>query len=453
MSLKNNIIRIFSANFLSMISGIVLGFIIPAVLSIESYSYVKTYAFYISYVGFLHFGFIDGMYMKYGGKEIKDIDKSEFKSEHKAFILMQVIVTIIFVIFGLLTNDIIVILMGLSILPINTFSFHSLFYQATGQFKEYTKLSYGYTVIYLIFNVLLAIVFKSQNYRYYCLTNLIANGIIYILLEVRFYKNTKGIRAKYDPKVWKNIKVGFFVLLGNLSVMLFYAIDRWFIKIFLEVNDFAYYSFAVSMLNIINLLVGAISVTFYNYLSKGEDEEKVKKLKKYFLLLGSVASLGYFGLAAIVSLFLKKYIPALSIIAISFAAYPYMIIINALYVNLYKARKNEKKYFKVVLGMLIISIIYNTIAIFIWRSSEGIAAATTLSFITWYIYSIRDFKYLKPDFKEVTYLIIIICTFLVFSHCFNWLIGGIGYLSFIIIMSCILYKKEVKEVINIILKR
>lgn len=453
MSLKTNMIRIFSANFLSIISGILLGFIIPAVLSIESYSYVKTYIFYISYVGLLHFGFIDGMYMKYGGKEIKDIDKGELKSEHKVFILMQAIITIVFVLFGVLTKDIIVILIGLSILPINTFAFHSLFYQATGQFKEYTKLSYIYTTVYLIFNILLAVVFRSQNYIYYCLTNLITNGLIYILVEVKFYRNIKGVESKYDFKIWKNIRVGFFVLLGNLSVLLFYAADRWFIKLFLDINDFAYYSFALSMLNIVNSLVGAISVMFYNYLSKGEDEEKIKKIKNYFLLLGGVASLGYFGLDAIVSVFLKKYSQSLSIIAISFSAYPYMIIINALYVNLYKARKNERKYFKVVVRMVGISVIYNTIAVTIWRSSESIAVATTISFITWYIYSMRDFKYLRADLKEIIYLGIIMSTFLFFSHCFNWLIGGVGYLVTIVIMAITFYKKEVLEIINIVLKR
>lgn len=453
MSLKNNIIRMFSANFLSVISGIIIGFVIPAILSIESYSYVKTYTFYISYIGFLHFGFIDGMYIKYGGKEAKDIDKSEFKSEHKLFILMQVIVTIIFILIAMLNKDIIIFLMALSIIPMNTFSFHNLFYQATGQFKEYTRISYVYTGVYLLLNVILALVFRNQNYIYYCLANLISNIIVYVILEFRFYRHTKGIRAKYSKEIWSNIKIGFFILLGNLSVMLFYAIDRWFVKIFLGVNDFAYYSFAISMLNIINLLVGAISIAFYNYLSKDEDEEKIKKVKSYFLILGGLVSLGYFAFAGIVSLFLPKYNPALNVIAISFAAYPYMIVINALYVNLYKIRKDEKKYLRVVIEMVIMSGIYNFLAIIIWKSSESITLATTLSFITWYVYSMRDFKYLKSNLKEVIYLSIIIVAFLLFSNFFNWFVGGIGYLVVVFIAIILFYKKDLMEIINILLKR
>ena len=52
--------------------------------------------------------------------------------------------------------------------------------------------------------------------------------------------------------------------------MLFYALDRWFIKLFFSVDDFAYYSFAISIMSVINLLINAVSVTFYNYLAKNK---------------------------------------------------------------------------------------------------------------------------------------------------------------------------------------
>lgn len=449
MSLKNSILRIFSANFLSMISGIIIGFVVPAILSVESYSFVKTYAFYISYIGFLHFGFVDGMYIKYGGKSSNEIDKAELKGEHKVFLLMQAIVTAIFLIFAFVNNDVIMFLIALSIIPVNTYSFHQLYYQATGQFKDYVKVSYVYTLMYLLLNIFLALIFRSENKIFYCLTTLVANGMAFLFLEYRFYKSTRGIKAKYDLKALKNIKVGFFILLGNLSVMMFYAIDRWFIKLFFDVDSFAYYSFAISMLNIINLLVSAVSVTFYNYLSKGEKEEEVKKLKNAFLILGGFASLGYFAFAAIVSIMIKKYIPALNIIAISFAAYPYMIVINALYVNLYKARKNEKRYVKVVFFMVLISAIYNTVAMFISKTPEAIAVATTLAFITWYIYSIKDFGYLTITKKEFIYLLVLIVSFLTLSNNFNWLVGGLAYLSILIVLNFITFNKEIKELLKI----
>ncbi|MDZ4956761.1 capsular biosynthesis protein [Clostridium perfringens] len=453
MSLKSNILRIFSANFLTMISGVIIGFVVPAVLSVDSYAYLKTYTFYLSYIGLLHFGFIDGMYIKYGGKDLEVLDKQEFKLEHRVFIIIQIIITILFITISFYKNDIIIFLFSLSIIPINTLSFYQLFYQSIGEFKKYSNISYVYTLIYLMTNVLLAIVFRSKNYIGYCITSILANGIVFLYLEYKFVIEFTKIKVKYDRKVWNNIKVGFFILLGNLSVVMFYAIDRWFIKLFYTVNDFAYYSFAISMLNIINVLVGAISVTFYNYLAKDENEEKVKKLKRYFIILGAFASLGYFALAGIVNIILKKYILSLNIIAISFAAYPYMIVINALYVNLYKTRKNEKKYLKVVLLMVIISTIYNTIAMLLSKNSVSIAIATTLSFITWYIYSSRDFKYLKSTRKESIYLFINLIGFLLASNFLNWFLGGVTYFIIFLISTWFIFKEDVIQEVNLIIKK
>ncbi|EOU1879022.1 MATE family efflux transporter [Clostridium perfringens] len=453
MNLKKSIFKIFSANFLTMISGVIISFLVPAILSVEMYSYVKTYSFYISYIAFFSLGFVDGMYIKYGGIDLNKVDKSQLKLEHLVYLIIQIIFTIFFIIFSIITSNLIIFLMGISIIPMNVVGFYKMFYQAVGEFNKYVYISYIYTIINFLSNIFLIFILKSKNYIPYCLTSLLANIVIYLYLEYKFLAEFRGVKIKYDKIVFNNIKIGFFVLFGNLSVMMFYAIDRWFIKLFYTVNDFAYYSFAISMLNIINLLISAISVTFYNYLAKDEDEEKVKKLKRYFIILGAFASLGYFVLAGIVSIILKKYILSLNIIAISFAAYPYMIVINALYVNLYKARKNEKKYLKVVLLMVIISTIYNTIAMLLSKNSVAIAIATTLSFITWYIYSSRDFKYLKSNRKESIYLFINLIGFLLASNFLNWFLGGVTYFIIFLISTWFVFKEDVIQEVNLIIKK
>ncbi|EDT78999.1 capsular biosynthesis protein [Clostridium perfringens] len=453
MNLKKSIFKIFSANFLTMISGVIISFLVPAILSVEMYSYVKTYAFYISYIAFFSLGFVDGMYIKYGGIDLNKVDKSQLKLEHLVYLIIQIIFTIFFIIFSIIKSNLIIFLMGISIIPMNVVGFYKMFYQAVGEFNKYVYISYIYTIINFLSNIFLIFILKSKNYIPYCLTSLLANIVIYLYLEYKFLAEFRGVKIKYDKIVFNNIKIGFFILFGNLSVMMFYAIDRWFIKLFYTVNDFAYYSFAISMLNIINLLISAISVTFYNYLAKDEDEEKVKKLKRYFIILGAFASLGYFVLAGIVSIILKKYILSLNIIAISFAAYPYMIVINALYVNLYKARKNEKKYLKVVLLMVVISTIYNTIAMLLSKNSVAIAIATTLSFITWYIYSSRDFKYLKSTRKESIYLFINLIGFLLASNFLNWFLGGVTYFIIFLISTWFVFKEDVIQEINLIIKK
>ncbi|WP_195927074.1 capsular biosynthesis protein [Turicibacter sanguinis] len=453
MNFRDSIIRVFSTNILQVITSILIGFILPAILSIEDFANLKTYTFYLTYIGFLSFGFSDGMYIKYGGKKIENINCSELKTEHHIFLFIQSLITVFFLLLVILKKDFILLLMVISIIPINLEAFHKLFYQATGQFKAYTNASYIYILSYLFLNFFMIVILKSNNYIYYCLTNLVASIFIFIILEIKFYKYSRNAKFKYNSTVWNNMKVGFFVLLGNFSILLFYAIDRWFIKIFFLTEDFAFYSFAVSLLGIVNTLVHAISVIFYNYISKDENQEKLSKIKNYLIILGVIASSSYFILAGIVHLFLPKYLPALSIISISFVAYPYMIVINALYVNIYKARKEEKRYFAVVLKILLLSIIFNTVAIGIIKSPISIAVATTLVYIVWYIYSAnKDFNYLKPSRKEKNFLIISFLVFIVLSHLPSWYYGGIMYVIIILILVSIFYKRELNELVTIILK-
>lgn len=94
--------------------------------------------------------------------------------------------------------------------------------------------------------------------------------------------------------------------------------------------------------------------------------------------------------------------------------------------------------------MLLISIIYNSISLIIYKNMVSIAIATTLAFITWYFYSMRHFKYLKCDKKELIYLLGIFCGFILASNLFSWYVGGILYLILYFSLVFLLYKVEVK---------
>lgn len=77
--MKKGLAQVLFANIIFLLVGIVSNFLLPKYLSIESYSYIKTYALYISYAGFFHLGYNDGMYLKYGGKKNRKYIKKGFK--------------------------------------------------------------------------------------------------------------------------------------------------------------------------------------------------------------------------------------------------------------------------------------------------------------------------------------------------------------------------------------
>ena len=84
MKLIKDILKIIVSNFIMLGSNIVIGFILPATLTVDDYGLYKQYLLYSSYIAIFNLGFIDGIYIKYGGISVSSIDSVELKKEHKA---------------------------------------------------------------------------------------------------------------------------------------------------------------------------------------------------------------------------------------------------------------------------------------------------------------------------------------------------------------------------------
>ncbi|MEH7500412.1 hypothetical protein V7251_23495, partial [Cytobacillus firmus] len=94
-----NIIRNFSyalsSNLVSLIVSTIVILIVPKLISVEEYGYWQLYLFYSSYIGFLHFGWNDGIYLRFGGAEYKNLDKRLFFSQFYMMVGLQLLISII----------------------------------------------------------------------------------------------------------------------------------------------------------------------------------------------------------------------------------------------------------------------------------------------------------------------------------------------------------------------
>lgn len=69
---EKGLMYVLIANFINLGFNLITNFVLPKELSVESYATIKTFQLYVSYAGLFHFGFVDGMYLKYGGKTLKN---------------------------------------------------------------------------------------------------------------------------------------------------------------------------------------------------------------------------------------------------------------------------------------------------------------------------------------------------------------------------------------------
>lgn len=452
MKLIKDILKVIVSNFIMLGSNFVIGFILPATLTVDDYGLYKQYLLYSSYIAIFNLGFIDGIYIKYGGISVSSIDSVELKKEHKALLLFQLLVSVIMLLISIFFKSMNLFFISLTIIPINISGFHKLFYQATGQFGKYSKNNILFAILNIMFIFILVFLVKTENYASYIVAYILVNFLILCVLEFDFKKMKTQIlhsEKKSENLLYPRIKVGIFVLLANISVQLFNTVGLWMTNFFLSIDKFAQYSFANSMLSMILLLVSAAGLTFYNYIAKKEDKEILFVIKDLLLILGLASGLAFFVLKFIILTFLGEYINSLDVISISFVSIPYIMVINVLVINLYKARKKEKKYLEIVAKMLFVNIIINVILFMIYRNTISVALGTTISFIIWYFYSINvDFNYLKSDFKQVLLLISHFIIFIYCSHYLSWLIGMCVYLVFII--GVLLFSREK---LNMILKK
>ncbi|KRU25380.1 polysaccharide biosynthesis protein [Clostridium sporogenes] len=439
-------LKVILVDFLGLIVGIISGFLIPKVFNIDQYAFYRTYTLYISYVGMFHFGFSDGIYIILGGKSKDDIKKSKIKGYFRSLIKLEIILFLFFLIMSivLLKGQKEAIYFSLYIIPFHITHFFKLYFRSIGEFDKYSSIQIYINILKFI-NVFLVVVFKSPNI--FILNEIFYTCVIAIILVIKLSR-IKVEAERNDINEFCSItKIGFIIMIANTISNMFLTMDRWFLKIFFGANEFAYYSFGTSMLNVFIVVINSIAILFYPYLAKKNNNKEIDKMKRYIIILSTWATSGFYVLKFIVEKFLREYIPSLEIVQILIMTIPFICIINILFTNLYKARKKGGIYLKVASFMLLVSFILNTFSYLFWKQSKYIAWATLLSFIIWCIYSSKDFKDIKLNLKEYVYLALFIFSFpLVNRFKIDSLSSFTIILIILIFNSLILFKDDLIDV-------
>lgn len=444
-SIAGDISKVFSSNVLALIVGVVNGFLIPRFLGIDEYALFKTFGLYAGYVGVLHFGFIDGIYIKYGGMRREQVPKSQLKAELLFLLVFQFVMLLTGVSIALVSKSLILIPVALSILPVNMVTFFKFLYQATGSFGQYARINSITPVLTLLATLAIVFLIRERSAALFISSVVIIHYAIFTLLMLGRGRSIFATKsgAVISKAMFENISVGIFIMVGNLSSMFFYSMDRWFVKILLKTEDFAFYSFATSMMHMVMILISSVAMTFYPMLARRHQEEiLVRKLKSYLLILGAFAGVAYFAFDFVVRWILTDYIPSLEVIELLFAGFPAIAVINAIYVNMYKAQKVEKKYFFTVFGMMAVSFGLNALAVIISKSNWTIAAATTIAFYFWFFFSSKDFKGARTNLREIAYLAGFLLVFFSTTRLFSWWIGLPLYLAGILGITLLFYMQE-----------
>lgn len=136
-----NVVRVLCSNIGTTAIGLISSLLFPRIMEVSEYASYQTYVLYLSYITILHLGLPTGMFIKYGGKEFSEIDKSRYKGEMRLLLAILFSFSIITIVLGIILNKTMLILVGISILPYDYVKSYLILLQAWGNFKKYSTLN------------------------------------------------------------------------------------------------------------------------------------------------------------------------------------------------------------------------------------------------------------------------------------------------------------------------
>lgn len=443
-----------SSNLVVLAVSSLIVLIIPKYIGIIEYGYWQIYVFYSSYVGFLHFGWSDGIYLRYGGAKYSELNKKLFFSQFYMFLFMQVVLAfiILFISKNYYVNDMnrsfIIDMTVLCMILVNTRGMLLFVLQGTNEIKQYAQITIFGRLIFLVFSVSLLII-GFRDFKILVIGDLIGRFMsliyaMYICREIVF----NNVRSFYldISEVVKNIKTGAKLMLSNISSMLIIGSIRFGIERAWDVATFAKVSLTLSVSSLLMLFINSIGIVMFPILRRTNSDnlQNIYSVLRNFLMVILLGILNlYYPFQAILLLWLPQYREGLYYMALVFP----MVIFEgkiAMLINTYlKTLRKENLLLWINLVSLGFSmgITYIT-TIVINNLSISIISIVFLLFIKSVIAEIVLSRILKISiYKDIILESIMTFTFI----CSGWFVGG--WISFLIynstfMMYLIIKRKE-----------
>jgi O-antigen/teichoic acid export membrane protein len=422
----NNILIVLGAQLLILIISITRSLVLPSFLSVESYGYWQVYLFYSAYVGVFALGFNDGIYLRYGDKDYADLPFEKLRTSIRIYSLMTLVVTIVilFLIFFLNTNSNLrftLIFSGLNVFVLGLTSVFTYVLQITNQLKKYSFFSVADKVLVLITIALMFFV-NNSNFKLIIIVDFLAKTIviismIYLCKELWIGKSTSFTLGFKEFK--KNISVGVKLLIANLLGMLIIGIGRFLIQVFGGIEDFAIYSFGITITGIVLTAITAFSLVLYpsiKRLDKNNYKKYFNTINSFVVAFNFVILFLYFPAYWGVNLFYSKYagmLPYLNLLFVIAILQAKMSILNNTF---YKVLRKERKMLALYLSAVLVFAVLAPIVFYFTKSIWGVAFTT---FVIMLLLNYTSEIYLKKtiniqlDYKflmEIAFIILYIIT-------------------------------------------
>ena len=385
-NILENITYTFTANILTMLISIIMTLILPKFLGVTDYSYYQLYIFFISYVGFFHFGWIDGIYLKIGGMEYNDLEKSNYVTQFWMLNVLEIIIAAIISIFALFTIkniDKSFVLISTSVCGVITILRTYLLFilQSTNRIKEYAKYTRVDRFIYFAL-VIVFLFLGFKNYKIILYIDIFSKLVALVLCANKMKDIVFGklnISKNTLLEIFENISIGIKLMLANIASTLIIGVVRFGIQKNWDIETFGKISLTLNISNLLMTFINAVAVIMFPLLRR-EEESNLPKiyviLRNTLMIFLYMMLIFYYPIKLILSTWLPQYADSLRYMALLFPICIYESKMSMLINTYLKSFRKEKSMLIINTISLILSLILTILSVFI------------LNNLTWAILSI-----------------------------------------------------------------
>lgn len=456
-----NISFTFLSNIVCTVVSVLVVFFVPKSVGVENYGYFQLYLFYINYTGFLHFGWADGVYLRYGGAYYKDLDKPMFATQFRLFVAMELLFSIVlcswaYFFVDLAEKQVVYSLIGISMFLALPKTFLQYLLQGTNRIKEYATLIMIERVVYG--SLALLIVFaQKDSFSLIIGTDLIGK---FVALLYAFYHCRDIVFGHFGSlkdafaDVFANVKVGIKLMLANVASLLILGVVRWSIEHEWNVSVFGKISLTLSISNIMMLFIRSVSMVLLPTLRRTDSSKYASiysSLKIGFLIAVLGALLLYYPLNTFLLYWLPAYADSLKYMAILFPLCIYEGKLSLLVETYLKTMRMEKVLLMSNIVTLVFSCLLTVLFVFVLENLTWTVLAILLIFAfrtflgEFFLSQKLKIKIVRDGLLEC----FLVSAFVATSWFLNSVVGLIAY-CLIYILYVLFYKKELLGLIAII---
>ena len=459
-----NISFAIGGNAIMILVSICMILVLPKYLSLQDYGTWQLFLFYFSYVGLLHFGWEDGIYLRYMGLSYKGLNKP---------LILGQIVTIIgsqcFLGLGIyLLADIffssnvqreIFHFIAATLILANSNNLFNFIFQMTSRISDYARLIALEPLLFISL-VIVSFICGERNYTILIYCKLISLTIV-CLFSGYLLRDLKEVALPSVTVIYneakENIIVGFKLMLANIASMLIIGIVRFGISQGWDVATFGKISLTLSVSNFLMVFINAISVVLLPALKHVTTSmhRELYLAGRNLLTTGMLVVLMiYYPLNRILSWWLPQYMDTLIYMAVLFPVCLFEARMGLLVNTYLKAMRQEKLMLKInILSVLFSAAVTFFTVVIIHNLTVCVVSIVLIFSFRCYFAELKLTVLLQYQlFSSMVQEIIMIIVFMTTSWFVGGLIGAISY-ALTLMIYFIYNHRYIKSSVKILQRR